>query len=47
MGCPVCGRSSAVKKALTNSFKKQDIQEMLQRLKEQRRQEVKLVKNPR
>ncbi len=47
MGCPVCGRSNSVKKALTNSFKKQDIQEMLRKLKEQRREEVKLVQNPR
>jgi hypothetical protein len=46
MGCPVCGKSSSVKKALTKSFKKEDIQDMLRKLKEQRREEIRLG-NPR
>jgi len=44
MGCPVCGKSSAVKKAITNSFKKQDIQDLLQRMKEQRRKDIELLR---
>ncbi len=44
MGCPVCGKSSSIKKALNNSFKKQDIQDLLQRIKEQRRKDIELLR---
>ena len=44
MGCPVCGKSSSITKALNNSFKKQDIQDLLQRIKEQRRKDIELLK---
>lgn len=45
MGCPVCSRSKSVSKAINNSFKKQDIQELLKRIKEQRKNDIKMVKN--
>ena len=45
MACPVCGRSVSVQKAITNSFGKQDIQDMLKRLREQRRKEAKSSKS--
>jgi len=40
MGCPVCSKSNSIKKALTGSFGKQDIQDLLNRLKETRRRDV-------
>lgn len=44
MGCPVCNKASSVKKALESSFNKQDIQDLLKRIKEQRRKDVELLK---
>ena len=44
MGGPGCGKTSSIKKALNNSFKKQDIQDLLQRIKEQRRKDIELLK---
>lgn len=46
MGCPVCNKSSAVKKALSSSFNKQDIQDLLLKMKEQRRKDVELLRKP-
>lgn len=43
MGCPVCGKASVIKKALNSSFQKQDIQDLLLRMKEQRRKDVELL----
>lgn len=43
MGCPVCGRASVVQKALKSKFQKQDIQDLLLRMKEQRRKDVELL----
>lgn len=45
MGCPVCARSRSVVKAINNSFKKQDIQELLKRIKEQRNNDIRMIKN--
>lgn len=36
MGCPVCGKSSSVRKAINSAFKKQDIKDLLEKMKQQR-----------
>lgn len=45
MGCPVCDRSKSINKAINNSFKKQDIQELLKKIKEQRKNEIRIINN--